>query len=103
MADQAQQQAAPGSVPAGSKTSEFYRTDNIPNRFEHPEWFQGYGGKTQHPMYRTSSSDYGAKAPSVHTMPTTFHARSQKFSMHLGTCGMYKNHSLNTALDQSRV
>lgn len=45
------------------------------------EWFQGYGGKNQHPMYRTSNSNYGARAPSVHTMPTQFHAKSQKFSM----------------------
>ncbi|XP_048742482.1 piercer of microtubule wall 1 protein-like [Ostrea edulis] len=98
-----QSQAGTGGVPANAKTSEFYKTENIPNRFENPEWFQGYGGKPQHAMYRTSSSDYGAKAPSVHTMPTTFHARSQKFSLHLGTCGMYRNHSLNTAPDQSRV
>jgi len=44
------------------------------------EWFQGYGGKAQHPMYKTTSATYGAKKPSVHTMPTSFHCRSQKFS-----------------------
>ncbi|KAK3103005.1 hypothetical protein FSP39_015700 [Pinctada imbricata] len=92
-----------GGVPVNSKTSEYYRTDNIPNRFDNPDWFEGYEQKKQHPMYRTSSSDYGAKKPSVHTMPTMFHAKSQKFSKHLGTCGMYRNHSLNTHLDQSRV
>ncbi|XP_060079010.1 piercer of microtubule wall 1 protein-like [Ylistrum balloti] len=93
----------PGGVPEGSKTAEFYRTDNIPTRFDNPDWFQGYGGKDQHPMYRTTSCTYGAKPPSVHTMPTTFHCRSQKFSEQLGKCGMYRNHSLNTALDISRV
>ncbi|XP_025106834.1 UPF0691 protein C9orf116-like isoform X1 [Pomacea canaliculata] len=67
------------------------------------EWFQGYGGKNQHPMYRTSNSNYGARAPSVHTMPTQFHAKSQKFSMHLGKCGMYRNCSLNTEVDKSKV
>lgn len=95
--------AGNGGVPQNAKTSDFYRTENIPNRFEHPDWFQGYGGKKQHPMYRTSSMTYGQKAPSVHTMPTSFHCRSQKFSEHLGTCGMYRNHSLNTALDNSKV
>ncbi|KAL5014671.1 hypothetical protein ScPMuIL_008941 [Solemya velum] len=97
-----------GNVPeqqaqTGEKTSDYYQTRNIPNRFDNPDWFQGYGGQKQHPMYRTSATEYGSKAPSVHTMPTCFHGRSQKFSLHLGTCGMYKNHSLNTALDQSRI
>ena len=31
-------------------------------------------------MYRTSAAQYGSRAPSVHTMPTSFHCRSQKFS-----------------------
>ncbi|XP_069101403.1 piercer of microtubule wall 1 protein-like [Argopecten irradians] len=93
----------PGGVPEGSKTSEFYRTENIPTRFDNPDWFQGYGGKQQHPMYRTTSALYGAKPPSVHTMTTSFYCRSQKFSEHLGKCGMYRNHSLNTDLDNSRV
>ncbi|KAK7102638.1 hypothetical protein V1264_020829 [Littorina saxatilis] len=67
------------------------------------DFFQGYGGKNQHPMYRTTSAGYGANVPSVHTMPTQFHARSQKFSEHLGTCGMYRNFSLNTEADKSKV
>ncbi|WAR25758.1 CI116-like protein [Mya arenaria] len=99
---QASQQMENG-IPKGSKTSDYYKTSNIPNRFENPDWFQGYGGKTQHPMYRTTAATYGAKTPSVHTMPTSFHCRSQKFSEHLGTCGMYRNHSLNTNLDTSNV
>jgi hypothetical protein len=44
------------------------------------EWFQGYGSKKQHPMYMTTSAQYGSMAPSVHTVPTQFFARSQKFS-----------------------
>nr|KAG5687429.1 hypothetical protein BaRGS_019828 [Batillaria attramentaria] len=66
-------------------------------------WFQGYGTKKQHPMYSTEANKYGGKPPSVHTMPTQFHARTQKFSKHLGACGMYRNHSLNTDLDRSNV
>jgi len=90
-------------VESGAKTSDFYKTKEIPKRFENPDWFQGYGGKPQHPMYKTSSAVYGSKAPSVHTMPTTFHSKSQDFSGHLGTCGMYRNHSLNTGKDHSLV
>ncbi|PVD24279.1 hypothetical protein C0Q70_14750 [Pomacea canaliculata] len=94
----------PGTVSKGAKTHEYYHTsENLPTRFDNPEWFQGYGGKNQHPMYRTSNSNYGARAPSVHTMPTQFHAKSQKFSMHLGKCGMYRNCSLNTEVDKSKV
>ena len=45
------------------------------------EWFQGYPtDKPVNPMYRTSNFDYGSRAPSVHTMPTMFFARSQQFS-----------------------
>jgi len=89
--------------PQGEITSDYYHTENIPERFEHPEMFHGYGNKPQNPMYRTTNMTYGNKTPTVHTMPTTFRARSQKFSVHLGTCGMYRNKGLNTALDQSKV
>ncbi|XP_060586191.1 piercer of microtubule wall 1 protein-like [Ruditapes philippinarum] len=88
---------------ANEKTSDYYRTKNIPNRFDNPTWFKGYGGKPEHPMYKTTSNTIGQKNPSVHTMPTQFYCRSQKFTEHLGTCGMYKNNSFNTALDQSQV
>jgi len=92
-----------GGIPKGAKTSDFYKTKQIPQRFENPEWFQGYGGKQQHPMYKTTASTYGAKTPSVHTMPTSFHCRSQGFSEHLGKCGMYRNHSLNTGAEHPPV
>lgn len=98
-----QPELGPGGVPVGATTDQYYRTQNIPNRFNNPEWFQGYSTKKEHPMYRTSSSEYGSRIPTVHTMPITFNARSQKFSEHLGKCGMYRNQSLNTAMDQSRV
>jgi len=96
-------QTAPVVRPQGETTSDYYRTESIPERFEHPEMFQGYGSTPQNPMYRTTNMAYGNKTPTVHTMPTTFRARSQKFSVHLGTCGMYRNQGLNTALDQSKV
>ncbi|XP_064607141.1 piercer of microtubule wall 2 protein-like isoform X1 [Liolophura sinensis] len=67
------------------------------------EWFEGYNTIPQNPLYRTTNNSYGNRPPTVHTMPTSFHAKSQKFSKHLGTCGMYRNHSLNTGMDQSRV
>ncbi|KAI0231969.1 hypothetical protein LSAT2_017680 [Lamellibrachia satsuma] len=67
------------------------------------EWFQGYSQRSVHPMYRTTSSDYGARTPTVHTMPTKFYPMSQEFSGHLGKCGMYRNHSLNCELDKNIV
>lgn len=97
-------QVGPGGVPSGSKTSAYYKTkEGVPQRFDNPDWFQGYEGKKVAPMYRTSNADYGNRAPSVHTMPTTFHAKSQQFSLDLGKCGMYRNHSLNCAMDKSNV
>ncbi|KAL8565744.1 hypothetical protein ACOMHN_018661 [Nucella lapillus] len=63
----------------------------------------GYGGKPQNPMYTTTANSYGSKAPSIYTVPTQFFARSQKFSGHLGVCGMYRNYSLNTEVDKSQI
>ncbi|XP_033643195.1 UPF0691 protein C9orf116 homolog [Asterias rubens] len=96
-------QTAPAVRPQNENTSDYYHTKNIPDRFEHPECFEGYESKPQNPMYRTTNMTYGNKKPTVHTMPTTFRARSQKFSVHLGTCGMYRNEGLNTALDENKV
>lgn len=46
---------------------------------------------------------YGARAPSVHEVPVTYQPRSQRFSTHLGVCGMYRNNSLNTYVEKSMV
>jgi len=92
-----------GTVPPGARTSDYYRTYNIPGRFDNPDCFEGYDIKPQNPMYRTTNMTYGAKPPSVHTMPTSFHARTQKFSEPLGKCGMYRNQGLNTGKDVSLV
>ncbi|XP_065829834.1 piercer of microtubule wall 1 protein-like [Oscarella lobularis] len=114
------------ALKAGEKTSDYYRTHNLPERFNQPvaknignpvftfegtiatensreDCFRGYGSKNEHPMYRTATSSYGSHAPNVHTVPTSFHGRSQKFSEHLGKSGMYRNHSLNTSSDKSKV
>jgi len=56
-----------------------------------------------HPLYQTSSSVYGELSATSETAPSTFHGKSQTFSQHLGVCGMYRNHSLNTAMDKSNV
>jgi len=59
--------------------------------------------KAHHPLYQTSASNYGELMPSSDTAPSTFHGKSQRFSQHLGVCGMYRNHSLNTSMDKSKV
>lgn len=74
-----------------------------PYRQPQDDYYQGYNQTPVHPMYRTTSSNYGARAPSVHTMPLTFHAKSQEFSNQLGKCGMYRNSSLNTGLDSTNT
>ncbi|XP_065181425.1 piercer of microtubule wall 1 protein-like [Sycon ciliatum] len=86
------------------KTSDVYSVDpKLPERFNNPDWFEGYGVKAdkQHPMYRTTTaSTYGARPPCAHTMPTKFRGKSQKFSEHLGRAGMYRNDSLHTTVDK---
>ncbi|CAI9615324.1 unnamed protein product [Staurois parvus] len=54
-------------------------------------------------LFKTTSSEYGALRPTYEMAPCYHYPVSQKFSEHLGTCGMYRNNSLNTAVDRSRV
>ena len=87
-----------------ASTQDYYKLSaQVPDRFKQPDGFKGYGKHDQNPLYMTSSSDYGCRQPTVHVMPQTFHAKSQKFTGHLGQCGMYRNHSLNTAVDKNPV
>ena len=61
------------------------------------EWFEGYNNKPKNPFYATTTQSYGydlnamslnsysyiihrATPPSVHTMPTAFFGKSQKFT-----------------------
>ncbi|XP_044259357.1 UPF0691 protein C9orf116 [Tribolium madens] len=93
-----------GGHTAVLKTSDFYRTCELPKRFEYPSWFYGYGIQRrppEHPFYRTTSSDYGRYPPTIHTVPTSFFPNNQQFSKALAKTGMYRNYSLNTGLDHT--
>jgi hypothetical protein len=43
-------------------------------------WFKGYGGKREHLLYSTTNNEYGMRPPTVHTMPSSFFDRPQKFT-----------------------
>ncbi|KAJ0179863.1 hypothetical protein K1T71_004454 [Dendrolimus kikuchii] len=83
------------------KTSDFFATCNLPKRFEHPHWFNGYGSQVsrQHPFYRTSASEYGWYPPGIHSVPSVFFPAGQTFTNRLAAAGMYRNYSLNTGMD----
>ncbi|KAL3272982.1 hypothetical protein HHI36_014439 [Cryptolaemus montrouzieri] len=88
------------------KTSETYRTCNLPKRFEYPSWFYGYGihrTPPMNPFYRTTSSDYGRYPPTIHSVPTSFYPNVQEFSKVLSKAGNYRNYSLNVGIDPSVV
>ncbi|CAF1165541.1 unnamed protein product [Adineta steineri] len=87
---------------SGDKTSDQYRTFNIPAKFDNPDWWQGYTKKEPNPLYRTTAQDYGAEKPNIHTMPTVYRTQSSAFTEHLGKCGVYRYQGLNTAVDKGR-
>ncbi|XP_041976299.1 UPF0691 protein C9orf116 isoform X2 [Aricia agestis] len=84
------------------KTSDLYAVCDLPKRFEHPHWFNGYGCQVskQHPFYRTSASQYGWYPPGYCTVPWQFYPAGQTFTNRLLAAGMYRNYSLNTAMDK---
>ncbi|XP_031623237.1 UPF0691 protein C9orf116 homolog [Contarinia nasturtii] len=86
-------------------TSDLYRTLNIPDRFERSSTLNGYGSqyKTYHPVFQTTNSEYGWIPPNPHTVPHSYYPRSNEFSKLLAKSGMYRNYSLNTMIDRSRV
>ncbi|KAK7152307.1 hypothetical protein R3I94_008590 [Phoxinus phoxinus] len=59
--------------------------------------------RSQNLMFKTTSSDYGARSATLESSPCSYHPISQTFSQHLGLCGMYQDHSFNTSLDHSHV
>ncbi|VVD03877.1 unnamed protein product [Leptidea sinapis] len=72
------------------KTSDMFATCNLPKRFEHPHWFNGYGCQMskQNPVYRTSSSDYGWYPP-VHKLAISRWYVPQLQPQHRnGSCGI---------------
>jgi len=63
----------------------------------------GYKCDSINILFKTTSSDYGSQPPTIHTVAPVFYSRSQKFSDHLGKCGMPRNRGLNVASDKSRL
>ncbi|CAF1051915.1 unnamed protein product [Rotaria sordida] len=61
-------------------TNNYYRTFNIPERFNRPDLWQGYREVELHPFYRTTNQEYGAYKPEVHTMPNVYRYRSHTFT-----------------------
>jgi t-SNARE complex subunit (syntaxin) len=86
---------APLQEPSVEKcTSKFYKTTNLPNRFERPDMWS-HNAKEQHKSYTTTTNTYGKQQPTVHEMPTQFRGLSSKFSSQLHRAGPYRNFSLN--------
>ncbi|KAF6772228.1 hypothetical protein AHF37_08764 [Paragonimus kellicotti] len=90
--------------PVGAKTSDYYKiADDLPAKFNEPDLFRGYNDKPINPMYRTTNSEYGRLPPNVHTMNVVYHTRKRDFTNRYLGCGNYRNHSLNTGMDQKIV
>ncbi|KAI9141797.1 hypothetical protein BKA69DRAFT_1018450, partial [Paraphysoderma sedebokerense] len=54
-----------------------------------------YTPRSEHPLYSTTSNQYGARLPTPFEIPKTIYSVSQRFTEHLNKSGPYRNHSLN--------
>ncbi|XP_062929212.1 piercer of microtubule wall 1 protein-like [Mobula hypostoma] len=90
--------------PVPPRTSQYYQVHpGVPDRFEHPDCFQGYRSRPINPIYRTTNQVYGSQRPTVHEMPTSYFSVSRKLSNHLSKCGMYRDNGFNVGLEKSLV
>ena len=58
--------------------------------------------KVQHPLYHTTSTEYGSKKPSEATFQNVRHGLSQQFSQSFNRT-MFQNEGLNAAITKSKV
>ncbi|KAL0235044.1 hypothetical protein GEMRC1_001626 [Eukaryota sp. GEM-RC1] len=73
-------------------------SQKLPERFQQPSCFQGYGEQKQpHPLYRTANSSYGSCKPTVHSMPLCWSGRKGDFTQTFNGCTFFNN-SLNTSV-----
>lgn len=86
-----------GNFYRGLKTADLYTVDPaLPLRFREPDLLQGYGcERPENPLFRTTSSEYGKLAPTVHDVPLEYHGLKNTFTSHLASTGMPRNRSLN--------
>ncbi len=86
-----------GNLYRGLKTADLYNIDPaLPLRFREPDLLQGYGcERPENPLFRTTSSEYGKLAPTVHDVPVEYHGLKNTFTSHLASTGMPRNRSLN--------
>ncbi|KAI8774291.1 UPF0691 protein C9orf116 [Biomphalaria glabrata] len=61
-----------------------------------------YERPCQHPMYKTSNSQYGLQPLLAHT-PIEFHARDMQFTTRQALGGMYEDYHLTTEMDKEIV
>ncbi|CAF1248983.1 unnamed protein product [Rotaria sp. Silwood1] len=79
------------------RTSNYYRTFDIPERFDRPDLWQGYKKVEPHPFYRTSNQEYGGYKPQVHTMPNVYRYRSHIFTNSMSMGGNFRLNGFNTS------
>ncbi|CAF4490987.1 unnamed protein product [Rotaria socialis] len=79
------------------RTSDYYRTFDIPERFDRPSWWQGYTKVESHPFYRTTNQEYGAYKPEVHTMPSVYRFQPHSFTSIRSIGGNFRRNGFNTS------
>jgi hypothetical protein len=89
------QQSQNADVPASSKTYSKEEVSEILSQYNHSP-------KKQHPLYGTTTNEYGLKKPSQATFQNVRHGVSQKFSKSFNRI-LFRDEGLNTSIPKSRI
>eukprot|EP01006_Ploeotia_vitrea_P032662 TRINITY_DN64856_c1_g1_i3.p1 TRINITY_DN64856_c1_g1~~TRINITY_DN64856_c1_g1_i3.p1 ORF type:complete len:290 (+),score=141.40 TRINITY_DN64856_c1_g1_i3:78-947(+) len=68
----------------------------VPERFKKIQ-YNDTATKKQHPLYRTSASQLGARPPAEEELPHEYRPLNSKFSSNVARFGMYRHNGLNAA------
>ncbi len=77
-------------------------SQELPARFKDPSLYKTEKSRSQHPLYQTSSSVYGARPPAAQELPTKYYPNVHEFTNTFAG-GMAPSAGITTNIHKSKV